>query len=179
MPALGRQERHWPLRKGLRGQAELPCGAGPFAAEGDVWLSPDTRLLADAPGAPEDVVFDGQGRRLVLPGGLNVLDPVPVILVGPGRTLVLKNVTVVNSESLSACLQLAAGKTPGLCSWVAGAAPLQQECQDWARLRLAAEVCASSEQPAAKVQLTWQHLHAARPSCCRRALPESKPPPRH
>ena len=84
-----------------------------------MWLSPDTRLLVDAPGAPEDVVFDGQGHKLVLPKDLTVQDPVPVILVGPGRTLILKNVVLVHSQSLSACLQLAAGvpQLPfGLCA---------------------------------------------------------------
>ena len=92
-----------------KARLEQDLCAGPFTAKEDMWLSPDTRLLADAPGAPEDIVFDGQGHSLVLPKGLTVQDPVPVILVGPGRTLILKNVTVENSASLPACLQLAAG----------------------------------------------------------------------
>ena len=32
-----------------------------------MWLSPESRLLADAPGSPEDLVYDGQGHRIILP----------------------------------------------------------------------------------------------------------------
>ena len=48
----------------------------------------------------------------MLPQGVSVQDPVPVIVVGPGRTLILKNLTLVHSASLPACLQLAAGGPP-------------------------------------------------------------------
>lgn len=87
-----------------------PLHAEPYKAGGDAWLSPETRLLADAPAAPEDLVYDGQGHQLVLPADVTVRDPVPVIVVGPGRTLILKNLTLVHSASLPACLQLAAGE---------------------------------------------------------------------
>ncbi|KXZ49125.1 hypothetical protein GPECTOR_23g54 [Gonium pectorale] len=99
-------------------------------AGSSLWLSPQVRLLADAPGdggggtgggGGRKVVYDGGGGRLVLPpgirghgdgggggveGGGGVL---PLIVVGAGRELVLRNVTVVNAASLPACLSLGAG----------------------------------------------------------------------
>ena len=37
-------------------------------------------------------------------------DPLPLILIGSGRTLQLRNVKVVYAASLAACLQLGAGE---------------------------------------------------------------------
>ena len=45
-------------------------------------------------------------------------DPLPLILIGSGRTLQLRNVKVVYAASLAACLQLGAGECfsqTGLC----------------------------------------------------------------
>lgn len=36
-------------------------------------------------------------------------EPLPLILIGPGRTLRLRNVRLVNAASLAVCLQLAPG----------------------------------------------------------------------
>ena len=62
-------------------------------------------------------MYDGQGRRLVLPQDISVDEPLPLILIGPGRTLQLKNVKLVHAASLPACLQLGAGNhhTGWLC----------------------------------------------------------------
>lgn len=88
----------------------------PFKADRDLWLSPESRLLADSPGT-EDFVYDGQGRRLVLPQDISVEEPLPLILLGPGKTLQLKNVKLVHAASLPACLQLGAGKPLMLLNW--------------------------------------------------------------
>ena len=80
----------------------------PFKADRDLWLSPEARLLADSPGL-EDFVYDGQGKRLVLPQDISVDEPLPLILIGPGRTLQLKNLKLVHAASLPACLQLGPG----------------------------------------------------------------------
>lgn len=65
--------------------------------------------MADLPGV-EDFVYDGQGKRLVLPQDISVDEPLPLILLGPGKTLQLKNLTLVHAASLPACLQLGAGE---------------------------------------------------------------------
>jgi len=80
----------------------------PFKADRDLWLSPESRLLADSPGV-EDFVYDGQGKRLVLPQDISVDEPLPLILIGPGKTLQLKNLKLVYASSLPACLQLGPG----------------------------------------------------------------------
>ena len=80
-----------------------------YKADRDVWLSPESRLLADLPGV-EDFVYDGQGQRLVLPQDISVDEPLPLILIGPGKTLQLKNVKLVYASSLPACLQLGPGE---------------------------------------------------------------------
>lgn len=80
----------------------------PFVAKGDIYLSPQVRLLADAPGI-NAFLFDGSGFKLILPEGMTPLDAVPLILVGSGKTLTFKNVTVVHASSLSAVIQLKAG----------------------------------------------------------------------
>ncbi len=77
-------------------------------ADRDLWLSPEARLLADSPGV-EDFVYDGQGKRLVLPQDISVDEPLPLILIGPGKTLQLKNLKLVYAASLPACLQLGPG----------------------------------------------------------------------
>lgn len=83
-------------------------------AHGDLYLSPESRLLADSAHcegpAPAVFTFDGHGHRLVLPPPSAVeQQAVPLILVGPGRTLRLRNVRVVHAASLPRCVQLAAG----------------------------------------------------------------------
>lgn len=82
----------------------------PFKADRDLWLSPESRLLADQPGV-EDFVYDGQGKCLVLPQDISVEEPLPLILLGPGKTLQLKNVKLVYAASLPACLQLGPGNS--------------------------------------------------------------------
>ena len=90
-------------------QQPFVCDAGtPFKADRDLWLSPEARLLADSPGV-EDFVYDGQGKRLVLPQDISVDEPLPLILIGPGKTLQLKNLKLVYAASLPACLQLGPG----------------------------------------------------------------------
>ncbi len=78
-------------------------------ATADLWLCPQTRLLADSPDAT-DYVYNGQGHRLILPEGIVDGEALPVIIVGAGKTLMLRNVTIVHAASLSACLQLGPGK---------------------------------------------------------------------
>ncbi|KAK9815130.1 hypothetical protein WJX73_008307 [Symbiochloris irregularis] len=82
---------------------------GDHKAEGDLWLCPEVRLLADSPSTPDNIVYDGCGHRMVLPPDVAPDDPVPLILVGPGRTLTLKNTRIVQASSLPACLQLGPG----------------------------------------------------------------------
>ncbi|KAK9827173.1 hypothetical protein WJX74_009221 [Apatococcus lobatus] len=77
-------------------------------AESDVWLSPECRLLADAPGV-EDFVYNGQGHRLLLPEGIQMADPIPLIVVGYGKTLILTNVKIIHAASMHACVDLASG----------------------------------------------------------------------
>lgn len=80
----------------------------PFEADGDVWLSPETRLLADRPGVQE-FVFDGKSHSLILPEGIMPQEPLPLILVGTGKTLRFKNVRIINALSLSSVIQLQSG----------------------------------------------------------------------
>ncbi|KAK9819963.1 hypothetical protein WJX72_004515 [[Myrmecia] bisecta] len=77
-------------------------------ARGDFYLSPESRLLADAPDL-EDYVYDGKGSRLILPDGIGMEAPLPLIIVGAGKTLILRNVKIVYAASLPACLQLGPG----------------------------------------------------------------------
>ena len=115
-----------------------PGPHSPYTARGgaDLWLCPEVRLLADAPaalatagkssssigsgggngsgdsssgGQPRVHVYDGGGGRLVLPPGLAAAEALPLVVVGAGRTLVLRNVRVINAASLPACLQLGPG----------------------------------------------------------------------
>ena len=48
----------------------------------------------------------------MLPEGLGASEALPLILVGEGKTLLLRNVTIVHAASLAACLQLSAGALP-------------------------------------------------------------------
>ena len=48
-------------------------------------------------------------------------EPLPLILIGPGRTLRLRNLRLVNAASLAVCLQLAPGELAG---WFVGLARL-------------------------------------------------------
>ncbi len=88
----------------------LPPTTAPYKPpEKDVWLSPEVRLLADAPGGPSLQTYDGGGGRLVLPPGLAPGESLPLIVVGANRALQLKNVRIVNCASLPAVLSLGAG----------------------------------------------------------------------
>ena len=85
-----------------------------------VALSPAQRLLADAPGGEDEVVYDGGGGILILPptqqsaqmlqtAGDSIATSTPLILVGAGRTLRLRNVTLVRAYTLDAHARLAPG----------------------------------------------------------------------
>jgi hypothetical protein len=89
-----------------------------------VQLSPACRLLADAPGSELEVIYDGGGGLLVLPPPPppGALAPPPSLFVGPGRTLRLRNVTLVNAQGLDACAALRA--LPGVGPKVAACAAL-------------------------------------------------------
>lgn len=76
--------------------------------QSDLYLSPEFRILADLPGV-STFTYDGAGHRIILPPGLHPTESLPLILIGPARTLRLVNVTLVNSSSLAACLQLGPG----------------------------------------------------------------------
>ena len=54
-------------------------------------------------------MLDGRGHKLVLPTGVDAQERLPLILVGAGNTLQLRNITIVHSSSLAACLHLGAG----------------------------------------------------------------------
>ena len=85
----------------------------------DLALGPRRRLLADAPldkGVEDaaiagEFVLDGSGCALVLPPGpvSRHTPTVPCILVGPRRTLTLRNVRIVRAERLEECTKLAPG----------------------------------------------------------------------
>jgi len=80
-----------------------------LVATEDAWLSPASRLCADSPGVSY-CEYDGTGvHSVVLPSRDHLDELLPLILIGPGCTLRLKNLTLVNADSLAACLQLAPG----------------------------------------------------------------------
>ncbi|GLI59137.1 hypothetical protein VaNZ11_000962, partial [Volvox africanus] len=94
----------------------LPLHTTYYATGKDLWLSPEVRLLADAPAggaAPPATgflhVYDGGGGRLVLPPGLSPAESLPLIVVGSNRALRLRNVRIVNCASLPSCLSLGPG----------------------------------------------------------------------
>jgi len=85
-----------------------------FAPSSRVLLSPLQRLLADAPGGEDEVIYDGQGGTLVLPAapatGVPSAAPASALLfVGQGRTLRLRNLTLVRASALDAHAMLAPG----------------------------------------------------------------------
>ena len=55
------------------------------------------------------IVVELQGHRIILPEGISVAEPLTLILIGSGKVLLLKNVTIVHAESLPACLEIGAG----------------------------------------------------------------------
>eukprot|EP00955_Chlamydomonas_euryale_P021325 225575-Chlamydomonas_euryale.AAC.1 len=59
---------------------EVSLSATPHAARGDLWLSPEFRLLADTPGVRE-FEYDGCGHRLVLPPGVPGPEATPLLVV--------------------------------------------------------------------------------------------------
>lgn len=85
------------------------CAGDEYKATKDVWLCPQSRLLADSPEGAE-FVYNGQGHRLILPEGLHEGEALPVIIVGIGKSLQLKDVKLVHAASLPACIQLGSGK---------------------------------------------------------------------
>ena len=87
---------------------EVHLGAKPYLAPDHLWLSPEYRIIADAPGV-EEFVYDGRGHALVLPAALPAMEHVPLIVVGRGKVLRLRNVRVGNRGALAACLSLGPG----------------------------------------------------------------------
>lgn len=87
---------------------EVHLGAEHYAAADHLWLSPEYRIMADAPGLKE-AVYDGQGHALVLPAAVPSIEHVPLIVVGRGVTLRLRNVKVINQASLAGVLLLGPG----------------------------------------------------------------------
>ena len=79
-----------------------------YRATRDLWLSPQSRLLADSPEGA-DFIYDGQGHRLILPEGLHEGEALPLIIIGGGKSLQLKDVKLVHAASLPACIQLGSG----------------------------------------------------------------------
>ena len=82
-----------------------------YKATKDLWLSPQSRLLADAPGGT-DFVYNGGGHRLILPEGLHEGEALPLIIIGVGKSLQLKDMKLVHAASLPACIQLGSGECP-------------------------------------------------------------------
>jgi hypothetical protein len=87
---------------------EIHLGAEPYLAPDHLWLNPEYRIIADAPELKE-VVYDGQGHGLVLPAAVPSIEHVPLIVVGRGVTLRLRNVKLINQASLAGVLSLAPG----------------------------------------------------------------------
>ena len=84
------------------------CAEEEHKATQDMWLSPQSRLLADSPEGT-DYVYNGQGHRLILPAGLNEGETLPLIMIGVGKSLQLKDVKLIHAASLPACIQLGSG----------------------------------------------------------------------
>jgi hypothetical protein len=87
---------------------EVHLGPEPYCAPDHLWLSPEYRIIADAPGLRE-AVYDGQGHALVLPAAVPSIEHVPLIVVGRGVSLRLRNVKIINQASLAGVLSLAPG----------------------------------------------------------------------
>ncbi|QDZ20283.1 vacuolar protein sorting-associated protein [Chloropicon primus] len=78
-----------------------------FEAGGDIYLSPVTRICAM--GATSDTfVFDGSGFSLVFPEEVAESRKVPLIFVGPGKTLLIRNTVIVNFSQMSNYVELMA-----------------------------------------------------------------------
>lgn len=52
----------------------------------------------------DDYEFNGCGYRIFLPPGITQADPLPLILVGSGKSLRLRNCRIVNAASLAGLL---------------------------------------------------------------------------
>lgn len=87
---------------------EIHLGPEPYLAADHLWLSPEYRIIADAPGLSE-AVYDGAGHALVLPDSVPAVEHVPLIVVGRGKTLRLKNVRIINRQAMAGVLQLGPG----------------------------------------------------------------------
>ena len=81
-------------------------GPEEFSADADVELSPAVQLFADSADAGM-FTFNGNGNYLVLPKSPK--HKLPLIVVGSGKTLRLKNVSIVNSGSLPRVVDIKAG----------------------------------------------------------------------
>lgn len=87
---------------------EVHLTSQPYLAPDHLWLSPEYRIIADAPGLTE-AVYDGQGHALVLPAAVPSIEHVPLIVVGRGVTLRLRNVKLINQAALAGVLSLGPG----------------------------------------------------------------------
>jgi len=94
----------------------IPPGgmAAALVAKEDTTLGPRRRLLADSPvgDAEPSFVFDGGGHALILPPAPESrlgAPPRAVVLVGPGRTLTLRNARIMRAELLEEAVRLAPG----------------------------------------------------------------------
>jgi hypothetical protein len=87
---------------------EIHLGPEPYLAPDHLWLNPEYRIIADAPGLKE-AVYDGRCHGLVLPAAVPSIEHVPLIVVGRGVTLRLRNVKLINQSSLAGVLSLAPG----------------------------------------------------------------------
>eukprot|EP00854_Cymbomonas_tetramitiformis_P005405 gene5405-6556_t len=75
---------------------DINLSCGKYVADGDVTLSRFARILADVDACDdEQFEFDGQGHRLYLPEGDRTP---PVILIGPHKRLVFRNLTIMVDE---------------------------------------------------------------------------------
>ncbi len=55
-------------------------GGETFHADGNLWLSPEFRILADSPhGSSQSFVYDGQGYDILLPICLPAYEPFGVV----------------------------------------------------------------------------------------------------
>lgn len=88
---------------------EVHLGPQPYLAPDHLWLSPEYRIIADAPHLQGEAVYDGAGHALVLPESVPAIEHVPLIVVGRGKTLRFKNVRIVNKQSLAGVLLLGPG----------------------------------------------------------------------
>lgn len=87
---------------------EVHLGPEPYLAPDHLWLSPEYRIIADAPELRE-AVYDGRGHALVLPDCVPAIEHVPLLVVGRNKVLRLKNVRVINRQALAGVLLLGPG----------------------------------------------------------------------